>query len=286
MLRPRPSRREFLYASCPATLLACKRAAESPVAPTPASAPVIQAVFRQDFNSAAVGIYGSDSLAAGWMGARPSTGVREGRASVFDGAEAREGRSLRVLYPQGGVSSAPSGAQWSMGLGRRYDELWCAYDVRFPSDFNFVKGGKLPGLVGGAANTGGDKPTGRDGWSARMMWRTGGHVVQYVYHPDQPTEYGEDFLWNLGGQRVFRPGTWHRVQHRIVMNRPGQRDGIVQGWFDGVLALDRQNVRFRDVDTFSIDAFYFSTFFGGSDDTWAPAKDEHVDFDLFVVGTV
>jgi hypothetical protein len=118
-----------------------------------------------------------------------------------------------------------------------------------------------------------------------MMWRTGGEVVQYVYHVDQPTVYGEDLRWSLGGQRYFRPGAWHRVEHRIVMNRPGVGDGIVQGWFDGVLALDRRDVRFRNVDTFSIDAFYFSTFFGGSDPSWAPSKDEFISFDRFAVGT-
>jgi hypothetical protein len=189
-----------------------------------------------------------------------------------------------VLYPRGGVSSQPSGAQWKMSTGR-YDELACAYYVRFAPDFDFVKGGKLPGLAGGAANTGGHKPTGRDGWSARMMWRGGGSVVQYVYHVDQPTEYGEDFPWNLGGQRGFRPGTWHRVEHHVVMNHPGERDGIVQGWFDGALALDKRDIRFRDVDSFAIDAFYFSTFFGGDDPSWAPAKDERVDFDVFAIGT-
>ena len=73
-----------------------------------------------------------------------------------------------------------------MGVGG-YDDLYCSYYVRFAPGFDYVKGGELPGLAGGAANTGGNKPTGRDGWSARMMWRTGGEVVQYVYHVDQPT---------------------------------------------------------------------------------------------------
>jgi hypothetical protein len=67
------------------------------------------------------------------------------------------------------------------------------------------------------------------------------------------------------------------------MNTPGQHDGLVQGWFDGVLALDHQGVRFRDVNTFAIDVFYFSTFFGGDDSTWAPSRDEYVFFDEFVV---
>jgi hypothetical protein len=171
-----------------------------------------------------------------------------------------------------------------MRLGR-FDDLYCSYYVRFEPDFGFVKGGKLPGLAGGAGNTGGRKPNGTDGWSARMMWLARGEVVQYVYHVDQPGDYGQNFHWDRGGQRFFRPGAWHRVEHRIAINTPGERDGIVQGWFDGALALDRRNVRFRDVNAFAIDLFAFSTFFGGSDETWAPVKDEHVSFDDFVVAT-
>ena len=282
------SRREFLALSCAlpvATACGSHASPDTPASPTSSAPPPVQTLFRQDFNSAALGVYDAGALAAGWMGAAPSTGVREGRVTVFEDADAREGRSIRVLYPRGGVSSQPSGAQWKMNLATRFDELYCAYVVRFAPDFDFVKGGKLPGLVGGAANTGGHKPDGRDGWSARMMWRTAGAAVQYVYHVDQPTEYGEDFSWNIGGQRVFRPGVWHRVEHRVVINTPGRRDGIVQGWFDGQLALDRRTIRFRDVDSFAIDAFYFSTFFGGDDPTWAPAKDERVDFDQFVIST-
>ena len=279
-----PTRREFLATSCMLPWLAsCGKEASSASPSTPV-APPAQILFSQDFNATPLGVYGPEALAAGWMGATPGTGVRQGRTSVIDGADAHEGRSLRVLYPKGGVSSSPSGAQWKMGLGR-YDELYCSYSVRFAPDFDFVRGGKLPGLVGGAANTGGNKPDGTDGWSARMMWRAGGKVVHYVYHVDQPTTFGEDFDWDIGGQRTFRPGTRHRVEHRVVINTPGQRDGIVQGWFDGMLALDRRNVRFRNVAAFAIDAFYFSTFFGGSDPSWAPLKDEHVTFDQFVVST-
>jgi hypothetical protein len=42
---------------------------------------------------------------------------------------------------------------------------------------------------------------------------------------------------------------------------------------------------FWDVDTFAIDPFYFRTFFGGSDPSWAPAKDEYAAFDRCVIGT-
>ena len=48
------------------------------------------------------------------------------------------------------------------------------------------------------------------------------------------------------------------------MNTPDAADGRVQSWFDGELAVDRDDVTFRSVDDFAIDTLYFSTFFGGS----------------------
>src|SRR3546814_13585034 len=45
------------------------------------------------------------------------------------------------------------------------------YRVRFPEDFDFNKGGKLPGLYAGEAPSGGEKVSGEDGWSIRLMWR-------------------------------------------------------------------------------------------------------------------
>ena len=125
-----------------------------------------------------------------------------------------------------------------------------------------------------------------------MMWHGNrknvpdGAAVQYMYHPDQPnTTGGEDFRWNLNGQRYFTPGKWHKVETRIKMNTPGARNGIVQAWFDGVLALDRRNVRFRDISSLAIDQFLFCTIFGGSDDTWATTKEEFSYFDNFIVST-
>ncbi len=281
----RPTRREFLAMSYVLPCLAsCGGSPGIPTTPSPPTASSARTIFSQNFNVTPLGAYTPGELAAGWMGATPIDGIRQGRTHVMEGSGAHEARSLRVLYPKGGVGSSAGGALWRMNVGR-FDDLYCSYYLRFEPDFDFVKGGKLPGLAGGAANTGGRKPTGADGWSARMMWRAGGEVVQYVYHVDQPTIYGEDFHWDQGGQRFFRPGTWHRVEHRIVINTPGRRDGIVQGWFDGALALDRRNVRFRDVDAFSIDVFAFSTFFGGSDPTWAPTKDEQITFDQFVIAT-
>ena len=239
--------------------------------------------FHLDFDDVPVGPYDPAQLADDWGDPAWSDGVEEERVEIIDGEDAYSGHSLRVHYPAGAWGSEDSGAQWTLDLGATHDELYCAYWVRFGVGFDFVLGGKLPGLAGGAANTGGAKPDGTDGWSARMMWREQGAVEQYVYHPDQPNEWGEDLLWDEGVQRHFEPGTWHHVRHRLQMNTPGAHDGVIEGWFDGELALRREGMRFRDTDDLGIDALLFSTFFGGADASWAASADEVVDFDDFEV---
>ena len=69
------------------------------------------------------------------------------------------------------------------------------------------------------------------------------------------------------------------------MNTPGFSDGILQSWFDGVMALDRDDIRYRDINELTLDALYFSTFFGGSGDDWAPTDNEYADFDDFIITT-
>jgi len=236
-------------------------------------------LLQVDFDEHPAGPYALDALIDDWPGVFVVTGLS--RLALVEGDQAFAGRSLRVTYPEGCVGPFECGGQWVVHFEPSHEVLYLSYRVRFGEGFDFVRGGKLPGLKGGHGNTGGDVPDGTDGWSARMMWRSGGAVVQYVYHPDQPGTYGEDMAW----ERLFVPGEWHQVEHRIAMNTPGENDGSMQGWWDGALALDRSDLRWRDVDTFSIDGFYFSTFFGGGDPSWAPVRDEHIFYDDFVVST-
>jgi hypothetical protein len=242
---------------------------------------VVTPILHVDFDASPLGAYTDAAFEVDWPSGRWVSGLDQARAEIVDGADAFAGRSLRVKYPTGSFGPDENAIQFWIDLPQSYDELFVAYRVRFGPGFDFVRGGKLPGLLGGNGNTGGEKPTGTDGFSARMMWRGGGDAVQYVYHVDQPTIYGEDFPWS----RTFVAGTWHTVEHRVVMNTPGENDGVVQGFWDGQLSLDRQDVRFRDVTTFAIDGFYFSTFFGGSDATWAATKDEWIYFDEIVVSS-
>lgn len=236
-----------------------------------------------DLRALSLGICDEPAIAKTFGAPKFTNGVRDKRVEIV--AARDDTRALRVHYPKGAVGPAAGGAQWLCPLGARHEALTLSYDLCFADGFDFVLGGKLPGLAGGEANTGGDRPNGRDGFSARMMWRAGGAVVQYVYHPDQRGVWGDDLPWDAGHARVFRPGVWHSVRHEIVLNTPGERDGVLRGFFDGELALERADLRFRDVSHLKLDHLYFSTFFGGNSVEWGPTRDEHVDFANFRVTT-
>jgi len=205
---------------------------------------------------------------------------------VFD--DELQSNVLKVRYPQGCVGSQECAMQARTILDTAVDTAWVRYKVKFGDDFQWVKGGKLPGLCGGRCNTGCVSVSGEDGWSARIMWRGGGDIVQYLYYPDKRSSCGDDFEWS----DRFSTGGWHEVKTQVIMNTPGvsgnngKRDGMVRSWYDGELSLEQTDIRFRDIADLKIDRFYFSTFFGGSDGSWAPSRDVYVYFDDFEVTLV
>ena len=188
-----------------------------------------------------------------------------------------ENKFLRVTYPVGGVGSKNSGAQFKVKLPPS-SEYTLEYRFRFQPGFDFRKGGKLPGICGGACNTGKKRPDGT-GWSLRYMWREEGQLFAYLYHMDQPNEYGEYIPLDTS----IKQGQWHHILQRVKLNRPRQRDGELQVWVDGKQRMTRKGIAFRKDGQAPIDTFYFSTFFGGSKKTWAPKVKSFADFDDFRV---
>lgn len=88
---------------------------------------------------------------------------------------------LRITYPSQSYSGETGGAQWytrwKAADGSTFQSALLSYELAFDSNFNWVKGGKLPGLRGGPDSygcSGGRQPDGNDCFSARLMWRAGG----------------------------------------------------------------------------------------------------------------
>lgn len=87
------------------------------------------------------------------------------------------------------------------------------YTLHFSEDFNFVKGGKLPGLCGGDCPRGGNKS--QYGFSTRFMWRRDGQLETYAYTPDSDSAFGV----SIGrGMYTFSPGNTYELSQEIKIN--------------------------------------------------------------------
>jgi hypothetical protein len=194
----------------------------------------------------------------------------------------QSGNYVEVTYPAGSSSpssGSPGGAQARMPIATGpIDDATLTYSVRFPVGFQFVKGGKLPGLCGGACYTGGTN--GLAGWSARFMWRTAGAGEAYVY---SATTVGYGDSLGRGNWYWLADGRWHTVSQHVHLNTPGVADGTIDVAIDGVQVSHDAGIEFRIDGTVHIDSLMFSTFYGGHDSTWAPTADEHVDFASFTI---
>jgi hypothetical protein len=146
--------------------------------------------------------------------------------------------------------------------------------VRFPTGFDFVKGGKLPGLYGGKVTSGRKIPNGSDGLSTRYMWRTKGAGEVYAYLPTS-----QDHGTSLGrGDWSWPTGRWACVEQEVRLNDPGSDDGVVTVWLDDHRVSTQTGLTFRDRTSLQIDGLFFSTFFGGGDASWATPLQQHADF--------
>lgn len=190
---------------------------------------------------------------------------------------------LNVVFPAQKFRPKESGFNFSALLPPS-DEKVISYEVKIPDGFSFVKGGKLPGLCGGREATGGRKANGTNGFSVRPMWRRGGKLVSYVYHVDQKTKYGDDFVWVESGVDVqFLAATWHQIEFKVRLNNPGQRNGSVTVKFDGKPVFLKEDFNFRLTNAFQIDRLCFNTFFGGNDMSWAPSSQQTMQIRNLVV---
>lgn len=189
---------------------------------------------------------------------------------------------LKLRYPAGQISPENSGAQWRMALAGR-TEYSFEFRVKFTGDFEWTQGGKLPGLMGGTAPAGGYYSA--DGFSSRFMWRPGGKLVVYLYWADQPSknnpigqQYGTDIP--LDSPVYMTPETSYTIAQRVKLNTPGASDGVLQVWVNGVQKLYRTNLRFRlSGKSWTINRFYFTSFYGGATNDYRPTRDNFALFD-------
>ncbi|WP_339897100.1 polysaccharide lyase [uncultured Gilvimarinus sp.] len=203
---------------------------------------------------------------------------------------------LQVNYPQGSVGPRHSGVQFPIEFAKladlksSYTALRLDYCVTFSNSFDFVLGGKLPGLMGAEdswSRSGGNQPNGSNGWTMRYMWRENGAAVIYAYLPPSPNGRYGGHPWGQDielGER-FIPGQRHCLAQQIKINDLGQENGELTVWFDGKQVLHRKDITYRLTDTPAgyIGGIMFSTFHGGNTPDWAPAHLSKAWFDALSI---
>ncbi|KAJ7925315.1 polysaccharide lyase family 14 protein [Mycena leptocephala] len=204
------------------------------------------------------------------------------------------GPVLQVTYPQGSFSGDTGGAQfinlWNTTESSGFQSMMLSYEVAFDENFNWVKGGKLPGLRGGKSATGcsgGNESTGLDCFSARIMWRVNGAGEAYAYIPspnglcsEKSVLCNDDFGISLSrGSFTFDSGQWNRVTLLVQLNNPVDvANGNIEVYFNNVQAFAQQDLQIRASSSVTAGGLYFSTFFGGSDSSWATPVTTHTYF--------
>jgi len=156
------------------------------------------------------------------------------------------GKALRIKVDRGGHYGVSIQFRFKERLGREPEEIYFCYYLRFADDWDPARGGKLPGIAGtyGRAGWGGRRVNGRNGWSARGLFRgqKGGKTAIgfYCYHADMRGCYGSNWVWDKDRLGYLENNRWYCIEKYAKMNTPGRNDGILRGWVDGRVAFDRR----------------------------------------------
>nr|BAL22352.1 alginate lyase [Littorina brevicula] len=221
----------------------------------------------------------------------------ENSLSVASDPAGGSGNVLRVHYDKGSYSKTHDkarGAAFYSHVTSSHTAMMLSYDIFFSSNFDFVKGGKLPGLWGGTTTgtcTGGHRAD--TCFTTRFMWRADGQGEVYAYIPktqrsdfcdDSHVECNDHYGNSLGrGTWHFKKNHWQNIAQYVHLNTPGKTDGYIRVFLDGHKVYEIKDIAVRAKDSVKIDGMIFSTFFGGSDSEWASKQSCYTYFRNFVL---
>jgi len=222
-------------------------------------------------------------------------------------------RAWQAYYPKGSIN--PSGkikggfgfylngpGGWQSKL-EQAQEVMFGYRVLFQKDFQWVKGGKLPGIFGGIGEsayhcTGGQTDDEKEGrcFNFRLMWRSEGKGEIYAYlmphscntdvltrippRSKQNQDYG--FSVGMGSFRLSREGEtsdpWLTIVERVKLNDIGVANGELELFINGESKILAKGLILRKAPDSRVQGMHWSTFFGGHTAEWASPQDQNAWF--------
>jgi len=160
-----------------------------------------------------------------------------------------------------------------------YDVVGSSHNGSMISAHYFINGMATPGIPADGKNK---FLANLENWRGDAATPSPGHLNIYIYHPEQRSQWGDHFFptgtvlpysatpFDFGPEFVKRPDVlpkldqWYCYEYMLKANTPGQRDGRITFWVDGVLTADFPNLRLRDIDTLKIDRFGLSFHIGSN----------------------
>jgi len=220
---------------------------------------------------------------------------------------AKQGTGIKVVngafvFPiKKGLYGSKSGDYFKANPNKVFpaERVTMSYSVYFPEGFDWVKGGKLPGVCFSSkpleCSTGGEWSP--DSGSFRVMFRENGAAIGYAYFSGASGEAafarqsaavkavgkvkggaGID-LWHAKNDTDLRlnAGQWNTISFSIKLNTPNSADGTLSltvnnrtKTLDGISWRTDASIKFNHV--------IFVTFFGGGSSEWASKKDTEISF--------
>lgn len=193
-----------------------------------------------------------------------NTSITTTAANVFSGT-----RALQFQLP---ATSSEIANAVTKNLSSTYDTLFVRVYEKFQTGFAVPEGGHNGIRISAGTYPGpGIIPNGSNFFMAILQnvpyysESPPGYTASYTYHPEQRSQWGDLFYpdgkvlpydrtpGNFGPYFVSRPNfipqydRWYCYEFMMQANTPGQRDGRLAVWIDGILISDWQNMRFRDI---------------------------------------
>ena len=248
-------------------------------------------IFHQDLEDTPLGVYTRDQWEEDWNNPPWANGIYNGDKTIINDFNkgGRITRAMQWTFPEGSFGAHSShGYQWQTPLDGDYEELYLSYSIMFKPGFEPVLGGKIPGLQGSPRHSG--PPGWEEGFGGSLMFKQGPNPVFYIYHHDQPGNYGDTKGWAY----TFDVSTdiWYDITFRVVMNTAtatseggpdGLNDGLMEGFVNGELVGRWNDIRLRNLANVGIDVLRVQAFFGGGSSSWATIRDEWMLVDNFFV---
>lgn len=140
-----------------------------------------------------------------------------------------------------------------------------SYSVWTPANFKFGDGGVLPGFSSdGAAvepapatdkpatsSTEGEQPPAKlEPFFVKPQWRFDGNLETSQW----PNAGHRGVIGLHPAKALLKPGQWVRVETEIVLNDPGQPNGILRVWVDGKIVDERFDLAYRKDELQSLQA--------------------------------